>query len=139
LKKLVLALGLIVLFLAVVVAAQLWKEYVIPTTGQVDENVELSIKWLNNSAVQQISWGPVPNGTAYQLPDLINVTNIENTPVTLQLSTVNPSPSIISLSLTWNYTDTVLQRNDWIILQLTQTVTATGPYSYDTVIRGTQS
>lgn len=119
------------------VGAQLIKEYFIPTTGDIS-TVKLSITWLDGSPVTTIDWGTVDNSTEYIL-DPINITNISNTPVNLTLTAVTPSPSIISLSLTWNYTDTPIPPLSFVIVELTQNVTATGPFTYDTVITGEPS
>ena len=112
--------------------ANITQTYLYPTDGNITV-VGVSVKWLNGTAISQINWGTVDNSTAYVMAP-INVTNIENTPVTLSLSTNATSPSIISLTLTWNYTGTVLQPSNWVIVELTQTITATGPFTYNTII-----
>lgn len=120
------------------VGAQLIKEYLIPTIGTV-ETVEASITWLNDgSPVTSIDWGPVENSTAYIL-EPINITNIGTTPFNLTLFATSLSPSIISLVLSWNYTDTTLYPSNFVIVELTQIVTATGAYSYTTRIVATQT
>jgi len=119
------------------VGAQLIKEYVIPTTGTVI-TVNTTVTWLDGSAVNMIDWGGTDNSTEYAMMPF-NVTSTSTTPINLTLSTADHSASIISLSLTWNYTGSTLNPNDFVIVELTQNVTATGSYSYDTIIIGEQS
>jgi len=136
-KKLVLIALVIGTLLIGYTVGNLLRTYLFPTTGEI-ATISLSITWLNGTAVTAIDWGVTENGTAY-IMEPINITNLSNIPVNLTLSMLNPSLSIISLSLTWNYIGSILQPNGWIIVELEQTVTATGPYSYDTVITATEA
>lgn len=111
--------------------------YKFPTTGDI-ATIELSVKWLNGTEVTNINWGVVENSTA-DIMEPLKVTNIGKVAVTLALSTATLSPSILSLTLTWNYTGAVLQPNNSATVELTQTVTATGPYTYETVITATEA
>lgn len=114
------------------------QQYVFPTTGTVT-TVSLTIAWLDGGApVSTIAWGPCENSTEYELEPL-NITNTSNVPVTLNLATSDLSTSIITLDLTWNYSDTKLEPNESIILALTQNVTATGDYTYNTIIDATEA
>lgn len=133
-----LLVALLVGVLIGVAGAVAYKELVIPTTGTVS-TVNVSATWLDGEPVTSLDWSVTDNNTAYVM-DLINVTNISNVPVTLSLETRNLNASIISLTLTWNYTTgTVLAPDEWVLVELEQTVTATGAYSYDTIIKGEQS
>jgi len=110
-------------------------EWLIPTTGQIGI-VSTELMWLDGSQVTVIDWGTVENSTEYIL-EPINITNTGNTAVTLALSDSNWL-GIISLTLTWNYTPgTIVQPNAFVIVELTQNVTASGDYSYDTWINAT--
>jgi len=97
------------------------------------ETVGVSFTYLNGTEVTSLDWGVVENGSTYDWPDFL-VTNTGNTNITLSLYTKNHSPSIIALSLTWNYTGAVLEPGETVAVTLTQTVTATGSWSYTTVI-----
>jgi outer membrane protein assembly factor BamA len=111
----------------------------IPTVGTV-KAVGVTVTWLDleHTPVTEIDWGLCDNSTAYTM-EPFNITNTENTPCILALSTGNLSASIISLTLTWNYTDTILLPGESVIVELTQTITATvGPYSYDITITATE-
>lgn len=108
----------------------------IPSTGTIS-TAKISLKWLDGTNVTEIDWGLTENNTAYTY-EPINVTNIGTVPITLSLTTQNLSPSIISLTLTWNYTGTPLNPKTWILVVLTQTITATGAYTYDTIITATE-
>lgn len=134
-------LGTILLLISVftvsIVAGQVIRQYVFPTTGEIS-SVNLSVTWLDGNPVTDIDWGATENSTAYVL-EPINITNISNIPVNLMLSTDNLSDSIITLTLTWNYTGNTLQPSESEIIELYQTVTATGSYSYDTVINATET
>ena len=126
-----------VVFFTTVAVAQTVKQLLIPTKGTISF-VNVSATWLNGTSVTEIDWGSTENATAYVM-EPINITNVSNVPVTLQLNTTNLSPSILTLTLTWNVTDTtVLQPDEWVLAELEQTVTATGPYTYTTIIRGEQ-
>lgn len=113
------------------------KEYLFPTTGTVT-NVQLTFTWtLDDTPVTSIDWGTVDNSTEYVM-NPINITNTSNVPVNITLSTAN-EVGIISLSLTWNHTDTTLAIDESVIIELYQNVTATGAYSYDTIIGGIEA
>lgn len=113
-------------------AAQVAQQYLFPTTGTVT-SVTLTVTWLNGTQVTGIPWGATDNNTEYKL-DPLNITNTSNVPVTLTLATANPSLSITILSLTWNYTDTPIAPDESVIVELYQNVSASGSYTYNTVI-----
>lgn len=106
-------------------------EYYYPTTGTIS-TLELSVKWLDGSDVLAIEWFTTENSTEYVM-DPMNITNISNIPVYLTLSYGN-TINITDLQLTWNYTGNPLSPDAWEILELYQNCTATGDYSYDTII-----
>ena len=131
-------IGLIALILSVasLVAASVMVEYYYPTTGTIS-TLELSVKWLNGADVSAIDWLVTDNSTEYVMEPM-NITNIGNTPVYLTISYANPV-NIIELELTWNYTGNPLSPNAWEILELYQNCTATGAYSYETVISANEA
>ena len=133
-----LALVLIVgLFIGLAVA-QIIQQYIFPTTGEI-ATISLSIKWLNGTDVETtgINWGPTENSTWYVM-DPINITNLSNIPVNLTLSWIEKT-GIITMQLDWNFSGNTLQPNNYEIVELYQNVTATGPYTYDTIIRGIEA
>jgi len=114
-------------------ANALYTQYTYQNNGGI-ATVGVSLTDLEGNLVTSLDWGILDNDTAY-VWDPLNVTNISNVPINLTLSTASPSGSIISLSLTWNYTaGTVIAPTESVIIELTQTVTATGDWSYTTVI-----
>jgi len=117
------------------VAAGAVVDYSFDNNGTI-EIVGVSFTYLNGTEVTSLNWGAVENGTATLWPEPFLVTNTGNTNVTLLLYTQNHSPSIIALLLTWNYTGQVLEPGESVAVTLTQTVTATGPWSYTAVIEG---
>ena len=106
-----------------------------PTTGTlVSGSIEAT--WLNETEVKSINWGITENATAYTM-EPIKITNLYNVPIILNLSYANPI-NIISITLTWNYTGALLNPNQNVTIELTQTVTASQlTYSYNTVINAT--
>ena len=99
--------------------------------------IGVSVTWLNGTAVDTVNWGKLENGSTYILEPL-NITNTGEFPVNLTLSTSSPT-NIISLSLTWNYAGgTVVAVGGSVIVEITQTLTASGDWSYTTVITATQ-
>ena len=135
LATILLVLALIAITLGIVYA--LATTLHIPTDGTVTL-LGLSATWVSDgSNVTAIDWTVTENSTAY-VHEPMNLTNTSNVPVTLSLSTTDWSSSIITLSLTWNYTGAALGSLDWVIVELTQNVTATGAYSYTTVITATE-
>ena len=107
--------------------------YIYLNTGIIVEP-KLSVTWLDGTAVTSMDWGFTLNGTEYMYSEPVNVTNIGNVDITLSIGYQNPSLSILSITVSWNYTSATLTPNESAILELYQNVTATGPYSYDTVI-----
>lgn len=90
------------------------------------------------ASINSLDWGTIDNSTTVNSPTF-QVTNIGNKPVTLTLSTSNLSPSIITLDLTWNYAGATIQPNEQIDIFLTQTLTASGDWNYDTLITGVEA
>jgi hypothetical protein len=122
----VIAIGLLLL-VAGIVAAAVSRQYAVPTSGDT-QSISLGVP-------TSIDWGLVANGTL--TTKNIQVTNNGNIPVTLSLSTVSLSPSIIALTLGWDYTGAILNPSQTITIQLSQTITATGAWNYSTVITAT--
>lgn len=135
-EKKTLAIVALIMIVAIgigVVAAHIIQTYLFSTIGTVS-TLGVSVRWVSDGTnVTTIDWGVTDNATEY-VHEPINITNISNIPVTLSLTTQNHSPTIITLSLTWNYTGSTIAVDEWIIVELYQNVTATGAYSYDTVI-----
>jgi hypothetical protein len=127
------ALGVILLVAALTFTlANAAVTYLFPSIGRISQ-ISLSSKWLDGSDVTIIDWGIIDNDTAY-IMDPINITNTGNVPVTLMLSYANPV-NITTLTLTWNYSGEIVNPQQWIIVELTQTVIANQlTFSYDTVI-----
>jgi hypothetical protein len=124
------------------VVAPLIEQYIFSTTGEI-ATLNLNVAWMNGTEVTKIDWGVTQNNTEYEIEPM-NITNLSNVNVTLELSYTNNSTSITALTLTWNYTDyplqnQTLQPNESIIVELYQNCTATGEYSYDTVIEAKES
>lgn len=120
-----------------VVAASVSKQYFYPTNGTI-QTVGVSVTWASNSTViTNLNWGNVKNNSNY-LMDPIKITNTGQTNVTLSLSTAYPSTSIIALTLTWNYTGAIIQPSQYVVVELTQNITAIGPWSYTTIITATE-
>ena len=122
------------------VAATQITPYLYPSNGNVPIKVlGVSITWaVDGTPVTQLDWGTVENSTEYVM-DPIKITNTKDLPTTLTLSTTSLSPSIIALILTWNYTDTVLLPTQSVIVELTQNVTATGFFTYTTIVTATEA
>lgn len=135
--KLKWALACILALLAGVVAAQSFKQYFYPTNGTIS-TIGVSVTWLDGSSVTEFNWGSVENGTAYVM-DPVNITNIENTNVTLSLNTTDWSATVIDLTLTWNYTGAILPPTESVIVELEQVITGTGDWTYTTVITATEA
>ena len=130
-------LGIIALLIGVGIAYALTTSLHLPTDGTVII-LGLSATWVSDgSNVTSIDWLETENSTEYEMAPM-NLTNTSNVPVTLSLSTQDWSPSILALSLTWNYTGAALGSLDWVIVELYQNVTATGDYGYTTVITATE-
>lgn len=132
-KKALLAtiLFLAALLFSAIIAGRYIRDYLYPTKGEITE-LELQIEWLNGTTVTEIDWGPTTNATEHVMEPM-NITNISNVPVTLNLSYWN-TVNILSLDLTWNYTGNTLNPNDFEVVEIYQNATATGAYSYNTVI-----
>ena len=112
-------------------------ELIFPTTGTILSG-SIKATWLNETEVTSIDWGITENATAYTMMEPIQITNLYNVPIILNLSYANPI-NIISITLTWNYTDdTPLEPEENIFVVLTQNVTAKElSYSYGTVSTAT--
>lgn len=122
--------------LAGVIVAQIVQEFYYPTTGEI-EAVNLSVTWVSDKTpVTDIPWGTLVNGSTNSL-EAINITNIGTVPVTLTIGDKD-HVGIISLTLTWNYTG-ILDPQESIIVEITQTLTAKQTWSYTTVITATQA
>lgn len=109
----------------------------IPTSG-ILKTTAVALKWLDDTPVTSLEWGTVDNGTDYTY-EPFKIINTNTTNVTLALSTENWSPSIISLSLTWDYADTVLAPTESVTVILKQNIITTGDWSYTTVITATEA
>ena len=107
---------------------------VIPSIGQAFIG-KIEVTWVSNSTeVTEVNWGFVESGTPTVLSDLICVTNVGNIPVTLTLSYTDPVNVTIT-DLSWNYTDTVLNKADYVYVQLSLTATLLEEtFSFNTVI-----
>jgi len=106
---------------------------IFPTTGTIPSG-SIKATWLDGTEVTSIDWGITENATAYTMMEPIQITNLYNVPIILNLSYANPI-NIISITLTWNYTDEILDPGMSIFVELNQTVTASETtFSYDTVI-----
>jgi hypothetical protein len=127
---------LIILCGAAGVAAATLFQYYFTNTGTIT-TPSLTVKWLNGTDVTQLGWLATENATEYTYLEPINITNTGNTPITLSIGYENPSSSILTLTVGWNYTGTPLAQGASVILEIYQNVTATGPYSYTTKITGT--
>jgi len=112
-------------------------QLIFPTTGTlVSGSIEAT--WLNETEITSIDWGITENATAYTM-EPIQITNLYNVPIILNLSYANPI-NIISITLTWNYTDEILDPGMSIFVELNQTVIASETtFSYDTVITATEA
>ena len=138
-KKLV-ATALILSALAGLIVGYAIQQYtlIIPTQGKI-KGIGVSITWTSNqSKCNTIEWGTIENNTATLLPETITLTNTNNTACTFTLATVNPSPNLLSLNLTWNITQTtVLQPNMSVIAKLTLTATSkyAGEFNFDIIIK----
>ena len=84
-------------------------------------------------------WGIVNNSKPTLLEAPLNITNIENTPANLTLTTKDLSGTITDIILDWNYTGVTLQPKHWVIVELNQTITTTGDWSYTMVITATEA
>lgn len=138
-KKTFFTLALIGLTIATifVVGAQLVRQYLIPTQG-VPAELSLSMTWTDDdSEVTVIDWGPCENSVAYALTP-INITNTSNVPITLELVSQGWSPSIVAITLLWNYTGFAIDPGASVVVELVQNVTFTGPFMYDTSITAVQ-
>ena len=111
-------------------------QLIFPTTGTIPSG-SIKATWLDGKEVTSIDWGITENATAYTM-EPIQITNLYNVPIILNLSYATPI-NIISMTLTWNYTDdTPLEPEEKIFVVLTQNVTAEQlSYSYETVITAT--
>ena len=110
-------------------------ELIFPTTGTIPSG-SIEATWLDGEEVTSIDWGITENATAYTM-EPIRITNLYNVPIILNLSYANPI-NIISITLTWNYTDEILDSGMSIFVELNQTVTASETtFSYDTLITAT--
>jgi len=115
------------------------KDYFYPMNGSVDIT-SLSVTWADTGEeFSGYEWGIVNNSEATLMEAPLNITNIGNTDATLSLGTQDLSGTITDLVLAWNYTGATLTPQDWVIVELTQTVTATGPWSYTMVITATEA
>ena len=135
-KKTLLLVALIGLFVGAALAT-IVRDYLIPSMGVIS-TASASLEWLDGTPVETLDWGTTENGTTYIL-EPINITNTGTIPITLELTPTNLSPSIITITLTWNYTGSPLNPSEWIIVEITQTCTATGPYTYTTDIKITEA
>ena len=122
------------------VGAGFTQSYLYPSNGTVPiRTLGVSVTWaVDGTTVTQLDWGTVENSTEYVM-DPIKITNTKDLPTTLTLSTTSLSSSIISLTLTWNYTGTILLPTQSVIVELTQNVTATGFFTYTTIITAIES
>jgi len=144
-KALVALLLIASLIIGVVIAATLQYSLTIPSIGTI-KGVGVSIQWLNGSECNTINWGLRYNDTVYTLPDVLNITNTNNTACTLSLATENLSPNILSLSLTWNYAGSPLQPQEWQLIALTQRIAVANhmspffskTFTYDIIIIATE-
>jgi hypothetical protein len=129
-KKQALAIALIIIIAAATIAiayAIITYMTIIPSTGGIQE-----VK-INTPA--SIDWGDVENGTL--ATKTIQITNTGNKACTLSLTTANRSGTIITLSLLWDYTGTPINPQQAVNVQLMQTLTATGDWSYDVIVTAT--
>ena len=107
-------------------------ELIFPTTGTIPSG-SIKATWLDGKEVTSIDWGITENATAYTM-EPIQITNLYNVPIILDLS-YQKDENIISMTLTWNCTDVILEPNETTVAELTQNVTAKElSYSYKTVI-----
>ena len=105
---------------------------IFPTTGTIPSG-SIKATWLDGKEVTSIDWGITENATAYTM-EPIQITNLYNVPIILELS-YQKDENIISMTLTWNCTDVILEPNETTVAELTQNVTAKElSYSYKTVI-----
>jgi hypothetical protein len=106
------------------------------------QTIGVSVTWSNNGTdVTSMNWGDVTNNTITQLRDLINITNIGTSPITLSFDVSNISPSNAILDLTWDYNGTVLNQHQFVLVQMSLSITSTvaGSFTFDTAIIGTEA
>jgi len=108
-------------------------ELIFPTKGTISTIGVTAIWQSNGEPVTIIDWGIIDNNTEY-IMDPINITSTSNVPVTLNLSYTNPE-NIITLILTWNYADQIINPGTSILVVLHQIMIANQTtFSYNTVI-----
>jgi hypothetical protein len=119
----------------IIAAAIIMFTVTIPSGGNL-QKAGVTVTWLNGTEVSYMNWSGIENATETPYPELIKVTNNGTIPITLTLNRTNISSNILALSLSWNYTGTILNPSNFAIVQLylTAEVADLEPFTFYTAI-----